>query len=203
MIKKHLGFLINLVAIALFIPGIFLPMFSLNMAMTANVSGAKVTNTLIDKNLSLLQTVQELWQDERLLVAALIFAYSICIPVFKFILLTLAYIKKHTRLEVMVYSIISKIGKWSMADVFVVAIFLAVLSTNHAETATQQQMAIFGFKLDFIISSETLSALGPGFYYFTSYCLLSLLGTAISSSSIGTKVLATTKSSAVIKAIDE
>ena len=44
MIKKHLGFLINLVAIALFIPGIFLPMFSLNMAMTANVSGAKVTN---------------------------------------------------------------------------------------------------------------------------------------------------------------
>ncbi|MEH6596131.1 MAG: paraquat-inducible protein A [Colwellia polaris] len=203
MIKKHLGFLINLVAIALFIPGIFLPMFSLNMAMTANVSGAKVTNTLIDKNLSLLQTVQELWQDERLLVAALIFAFSICIPVFKFILLTLAYIKKHTRLEVMVYSIISKIGKWSMADVFVVAIFLAVLSTNHAETATQQQMAIFGFKLDFIISSETLSALGPGFYYFTSYCLLSLLGTAISSSSIGTKVLATTKSSAVIKAIDE
>ena len=178
-------------------------MFSLNMAMTANVSGAKVTNTLIDKNLSLLQTVQELWQDERLLVAALIFAFSICIPVFKFILLTLAYIKKHTRLEVMVYSIISKIGKWSMADVFVVAIFLAVLSTNHAETATQQQMAIFGFKLDFIISSETLSALGPGFYYFTSYCLLSLLGTAISSSSIGTKVLATTKSSAVIKAIDE
>ena len=203
MIKKHLGFLINLVAIALFIPGIFLPMFSLNMAMTANVSGAKITNTLIDKNLSLLQTVQELWQDERLLVAALIFAFSICIPVFKFILLTLAYIKKHTRLEVMVYSIISKIGKWSMADVFVVAIFLAVLSTNHAETATQQQMAIFGFKLDFIISSETLSALGPGFYYFTSYCLLSLLGTAISSSSIGAKVLATAKPSAVIKAIDE
>jgi len=186
MIKKHVGFFLNLVAIGLFIPGVLLPMFSLNMAMTANVSGAKITNTLIDKNLSLLQTIQELWQDERLLVAALIFAFSICIPVVKFILLTIAYTKKNSRLEVIVYNFISKIGKWSMADVFVVAIFLAVLSTNHAETATQQQMAIFGFKLDFIVSSETLSALGPGFFYFTAYCLLSLLGTAISSSSTKT-----------------
>lgn len=184
MFKKHLGFLINLIAIALFIPGIILPMFSLNMAMTANVSGAKLTNTLIDKNLSLLQTIQELLQDERLLVAALIFAFSVCIPVLKFILLCIAYVKKHSRLEIIIYSFISKIGKWSMADVFVVAIFLAVLSTNHAETATPQQLVLFGFKLDLIISSETLSALGPGFYYFTAYCLLSLLGTTISSSSI-------------------
>lgn len=202
MIKKHLGFLFNLIAISLFIPGVLLPMFSLNMAMTANVSGAKITNTLIDKNLSLLQTIQELWQDERLLVAALIFSFSICIPVVKFILLTIAYIKKHSTLEVTVYKIISKIGKWSMADVFVVAIFLAVLSTNHAETATQQKMAIFGFKLDFIVSSETLSALGPGFYYFTCYCLLSLLGTAISSSSISTETTVSANKPIAVKAID-
>jgi uncharacterized paraquat-inducible protein A len=187
MIKKHLGFLINLIAIALFIPGIFLPMFSLNMAMTANISGAQLTNTLIDKNLSLLQTIQELWQDERLLVAALIFAFSICIPVLKFVLLSLAYIKKNSKLEAGIYNFISQIGKWSMADVFVVAIFLAVLSTNHAETATQQQLALFGFKLDLMVSSETLSALGSGFYYFTGYCLLSLLGTSISQRSISSQ----------------
>jgi paraquat-inducible protein A len=187
MIKKHLGFFFNLIAIALFIPGILLPMFSLNMVMTANVSGAKITNTIIDKNLSLLQTIQELWQDERLLVALLIFAFSISIPVLKFILLSIAYANKNSRLEITVYKFISQIGKWSMADVFVVAIFLAVLSTNHAETAAQQQLALFGFKLDFIVSSETLSALGPGFYFFTGYCLLSLLGSTISNSSINTK----------------
>ncbi|WP_317615710.1 paraquat-inducible protein A [Colwellia sp. C1TZA3] len=187
MIKKHLGFFFNLIAMVLFIPGILLPMFSLNMAMTANISGAKITNTIIDKNLSLLQTIQELWQDERLLVALLIFTFSISIPVLKFILLSIAYANKHSGLEITVYKFISKIGKWSMADVFVVAIFLAVLSTNHAETAAAQQLALFGFKLDFIVSSETLSALEPGFYYFTSYCLLSLLGTTISNSSINTK----------------
>lgn len=184
MIKKHLGFLTNLIAIALFIPGILLPMFSLNMSMTAKLSGAKLTNTLIDKNLSLLQTIQELWHDDRLLVASLIFAFSICIPVIKFMLVSFAYAKKHSKLEAYIYRFISQIGKWSMADVFVVAIFLAVLSTNHAETATQQPLTLFGFKLDLIVSSETLSALGPGFYYFTGYCLLSLLGTAISQSSL-------------------
>jgi paraquat-inducible protein A len=187
MIKKHLGFFFNLIAIALFIPGILLPMFSLNMAMTANVSGAKITNTIIDKNLSLLQTIQELWQDDRVLVALLIFAFSISIPVLKFILLSIAYANKNSRLEITVYKFISQIGKWSMADVFVVAIFLAVLSTNHADTEAQQQLVLFGFKLDFIVSSETLSALGPGFYFFTSYCLLSLLGSSISNSSINTK----------------
>jgi paraquat-inducible protein A len=187
IIKKHLGFFFNLIAIALFIPGILLPMFSLNMAMTANVSGAKITNTIIDKNLSLLQTIQELWQDDRLLVALLIFAFSISIPVLKFILLSIAYAHKNSRLEISVYKFISQIGKWSMADVFVVAIFLAVLSTNHADTEAQQQLVLFGFKLDFIVSSETLSALGPGFYFFTSYCLLSLLGSSISNSSINIK----------------
>lgn len=195
MIKKHLGFLTNLIAIALFIPGILLPMFSLNMAMTAKLSGAKLTNTLIDKNLSLLQTIQELWHDDRLLVASLIFAFSICIPVIKFMLVSFAYAKKHSKLETYIYRFISQIGKWSMTDVFVVAIFLAVLSTNHAETATQQPLTLFGFKLDLIVSSETLSALGPGFYYFTGYCLLSLLGTAISQSSLS---LQSKPSSAVI-----
>ena len=184
MIKKHLGYIINLIAIGLFIPGILFPMLSLNMEMKADVSGAELTSTLIDKNLSLIQTIQELFKDERFLVAGLILLFSICIPVIKFLLLSLAYAKKNSTLEARIYNIIGKIGKWSMADVFVVAIFLAMLSTNHADTATQQQLAMFGFKLDLLISSETLSALGDGFYYFTSYCLLSLLGTSISQSSI-------------------
>lgn len=184
MIKKHLGYFINLTAIALFFPGILLPMLSFNMEMIANVGGAQLTNTLINKNLSLIQTIEELLHDERFTVAALIFIFSICIPVIKFILLTIAYAKKHSPLEISIYNFIGKIGKWSMADVFVVAVFLAMLSTNHAETATQQQLSLFGFKLDLMISSETLSALGDGFYYFTGYCLLSLLGTAISQSSL-------------------
>jgi len=152
--------------------------------MTARLSTSSLSSDLINKELSLIATIQELWQDERLLVAGLIFIFSICIPILKTCLVSLAYLKKHTALEHNILNFVGKIGKWSMADVFVVAVFLAVLSTNHAETANGQQFAMFGFKVDLLISSETLSAVGMGFYYFAGYCLLSLLGTQFSQSSL-------------------
>jgi len=182
--KKHLGFLLNVLAIGLFVPGIILPMFSLNMTMNAQVANASVSSGLLDKQLSLIGTIQELYQDERVLVASLILFFSLCIPILKSLLMTWAYIKRNTAVEKSIYRFISAIGKWSMADVFVVAIFLAVLSTNHGETATSQQLQLFAFKIDVLTSTETLSAVGQGFYYFVGYCLLSLLATQISHSSV-------------------
>jgi len=187
MIKKHIGFTLNILAIALFIPGIYLPMFSLNMDMAVNVANASLTSDLVSKQLSLIETVQELYQDDRIFVAVLIFLFSICIPFIKTTLVSFAYFKRNTDLERKIYEFVSKIGKWSMADVFVVAIFLAVLSTNHAETANDQQLVMFGFQMDLMISSQTLSAVGQGFYYFVGYCLLSLLATQISLSSLQDK----------------
>jgi len=187
MIKKHIGFTLNILAIALFIPGIYFPMFSLNMDMAVNVANASLTSDLVSKQLSLIETVQELYQDDRIFVAVLIFLFSICIPFIKTTLVSFAYFKRNTDLERKIYEFVSKIGKWSMADVFVVAIFLAVLSTNHAETANDQQLVMFGFQMDLMISSQTLSAVGQGFYYFVGYCLLSLLATQISLSSLQDK----------------
>lgn len=184
MLNKHLGFALNLIALLLFVPGILLPMFALNMEMTAQISASSLTSTLISKELSLINTVEELWQGDRLLVASLIFLFSICIPVAKTILVTISYWKRNTKLEVKLLNFVAKISKWSMADVFVVAIFLAILSTTHAQTADQQQFALFGFRVDLLISSETISAAGAGFYYFTGYCLLALLGTHFSQRSL-------------------
>jgi len=184
MVKKHLGFSLNIIALFLFIPGILLPMFSLSMEMTAKLSGSSLSSDLVNKELSLLATIQELWQDERVVAAILIFVFSICIPLLKTILVSWSYYKKNSNIEVKLLNFVAKIGKWSMADVFVVAIFLAILSTNHAETVDRQQMAVFGFKIDLIISSETLSMVGVGFYYFVAYCLVSLLGTHLSQSSL-------------------
>ena len=135
--KTHLGFYLNLLAIVLFIPGILLPMFALQMDVSANISGPALTSELVNKELSLLTTIQELWQHDRLLVAGLIFIFSICIPLLKSYLVAWSYFKRNTQIERKLISFVAAIGKWSMADVFVVAIFLAVLSTNHAETASQ------------------------------------------------------------------
>lgn len=175
MLSKHLGFILNIVAIGLFVPGILLPMFSLDMTLAASF-GTSVLNTgIVNKELSLMGTINELWQDQRLVVALLIFAFSVCIPILKSFLLLIAYLKKNTLLERRLVKFISTIGKWSMADVFVVAIFLAVLSTNHAETTSTHKLNVFGFTINLQMSSETLSAAGQGFYYFASYCLISLI----------------------------
>lgn len=178
--SKHVGFLLNLIAIGLFVPGIMLPMFTLAMDVSANVGSTNFTSGLVNKELSLIGTITELWQDNRIAVAILIFLFSVVIPVIKTLLITISYFIKNQNISQRMVNFVAVIGKWSMADVFVVAIFLAVLSTNNAETANHQQLNLFGFKLDLVISSETLSNVGVGFYYFTAYCLVSLLGTQIS-----------------------
>ena len=177
---RHLGFVLNIAAIALFVPGILLPMFSLNMDMSASIGTSALSTSVIDKELSLLQTIDELWQDQRTLVAILIFLFSICIPITKTALVTIAYLKPKSKLEKMINHFVNVIGKWSMADVFVVAVFLAVLSTNQSETVYGQTFALFGLQINLIVASETVSALGHGYYYFLGYCLLAMFGTQLS-----------------------
>lgn len=185
--KKHLGFLFNILAICLFIPGITLPIFSIYMEVTAQVGAATLSSDLVNKELSLLGTINELWLDQRFFVASALFTFSIVIPAIKALLVSVAYFIKNIPLAKRIINFISVIGKWSMADVFVVAVFLAVFSTNHADTASEQTLNLFAFKLDVLFSSATLSNAGSGLYYFTGYCLLSILGTQLSQSAIRSK----------------
>jgi uncharacterized paraquat-inducible protein A len=178
--KKKLGLLLNIIAIALFIPGISQPMLSLSMEVIANAGASSLSSQLLNKELSLLATINELYTDDRLLVASLILVFSIVIPLIKTSLITLAFYLKNSLRAQQLVSFVNIIGKWSMADVFVVAVFLAVFSTNHAETMNQHQLSLFGFKLDIMMSSATVSNIGVGFYYFTAYCIVSLIGTQLS-----------------------
>jgi paraquat-inducible protein A len=187
MYKKNLGFVFNIFALGLFFPGILLTMFTFNMEMAANLSGSVLTSSLIDKELSIMATINELWEDQRLLVAALIFAFSVCIPLVKTILVCVAYFTQSLQVERRLINFVGAIGKWSMADVFVIAILLSIMSTDHADTNSSEQFSVFGFKIALDISTQTLSAAGEGFYYFTAYCLLSLIGVHLASSAVKQK----------------
>lgn len=176
MILKHLGFGITVVAIICFVPGIVMPMFVLNMDMAIALAGTGFNSQIVSKELSVLATVKELWQDHRYLVSVLIFAFSIVIPVAKTALVILVYFMRSTLIRHKIISAVNAIGKWSMADVFVVAVFLAILSTNHADSNESHQMAFLGMKIGFEVSTQTLSNVGLGFYYFVAYCILSLMG---------------------------
>jgi paraquat-inducible protein A len=179
MILKHVGLGLTIIAIFCFVPGIILPMFVLNMDMAVVLSGAGFTSQIIDKELSIVATVNELWRDHRYLVSILIFAFSIVIPIAKTALVTAVYCMRNVAKQRKLINIVATVGKWSMADVFVVAVFLAILSTNHAENTQSQELTFFGMKIAFEMSTQTLSNVGQGFYYFVGYCVLSLIGSQL------------------------
>ena len=114
---------------------------------------------LYEATQSIMQTVEYLFVDQNYLVAALIFIFSVVVPVAKIILLLVVLFSVNEKLSELMLKFVSAIGKWSMADVFVVSIFMAFLASK---------------------SNEAVSAtLHEGYYYFTAYCLLSILGTQL------------------------
>jgi uncharacterized paraquat-inducible protein A len=58
------------------------------------------------------------------------------------------------------------IAKWSMADVFVVAVLIAYLAAEATQTPPGEASAVPLMAFD--------ATFGPGFYWFAGYCLFSL-----------------------------
>ena len=179
-----------LAALGFLIPGITLPILSL----TGTVDKAELVNLGMDtlandpsvpafmvsisqqlvsqldlsgeiqayqKTRSIVGTVQELYQADKLLVAMLIAVFSIVVPVLKCLLMLLSAVAKQAGAIQMADKVKNAISKWSMADVFVVAIIVAYLAAN----ATRQTEELFTLDAQFM----------SGFYYFLSYCILSIL----------------------------
>ena len=145
-----------IISLICLVPGLTQPILSLKIGAALPLVG---TLTLHESTQSILKTIQTLNENNNALVAFLILIFSIVVPLFKAIsLLSVLLIKKlrnHSRL----HKFISFISKWSMADVFVVGVFIAFLSTQ---------------------SNEALEAkLGVGFYWFLAYCLISIVASQV------------------------
>jgi len=111
------------------------------------------------KTQTILGTIKQLADAGYLLVAFLIGLFSVVIPVVKGIMMLIANLKTSPKVKAFCMKFSSMISKWSMADVFVVALMVTYLAAN-------------------AITDEVLnfqSTFGPGFYFFTAYCLLSVL----------------------------
>ena len=61
---------------------------------------------------------------------------------------------------------VAAIAKWSMADVFVVALFIMYLAAEATQTPSGDPDAAPLLAFD--------ASFGPGFYWFAAYCLFSL-----------------------------
>lgn len=104
-------------------------------------------------------TIRYLYENGGYLAATLLLLFSVCVPIGKVLLFFIA-IHSHARTRERFLGFINFIGKWSMADVFVVAIYTAYLGARSSVGVGQP------------IHFET--TYGPGFYWFAAYCVISL-----------------------------
>jgi len=149
----------NAVAVALILasfgllaPGIYLPALTLDVSPILPFMG-KIE--LYHQTRSILGTVRDLHDSGNNLVAGLILLFSVIVPFAKGSLLLAVLAFKKAAWRQRVFRFVGAIGKWSMADVYVMGIFLAYLAAG----------SVSGFS----------AVLHRGFWLFLGYCLLSVL----------------------------
>ena len=123
-----------------------------------------------DKTRSILATAQELQANGHLPVAVLIVLFSVVVPLIKALILLAMLLPVSLSLRRGLLWTSNAISKWSMADVFVIAIFIAFLAGN----GIQESRGLVDFE----------ASLGVGFWYFLGYCLISILGTQLLSAGL-------------------
>jgi len=122
---------------------------------------------LYEQTRSILGSVRRLYEVGSPVPATLILLFSVVVPLFKAALVTWAVFGAGDRHRQRTLAVVETIAKWSMADVFVVALFIAFLAARASATPTQgpgATPALIAFSAHF----------GAGFYWFAAYCVFSV-----------------------------
>ncbi|MCL1039604.1 paraquat-inducible protein A [Shewanella corallii] len=186
--RKLAHLLLILIALALLIPGVTQPMLSLTAdadkaqfakttidmvtqdndvrGLLASVSAFMGFNDLqghveiFHKTRSIMGTVEDLMRGGNLLVGLLIATFSVIIPTLKLLSQAALLYIKPGEISAALYGFIRAVSKWSMVDVFVVAIIVSYMAGS-----ASGQMG------DLIIMNAQLEM---GFWLFTGYCLFAI-----------------------------
>ena len=171
---KTLGLTVITIALACLIIGVITPMLELSAYSTNLTIPLKFSVPLIgevdipDKvfegrmyyyyqSKSVLDLINVLLESKNYVVAVSIFVFSVLVPFIKLTLSALLLLSRPFRNSGFVKKTVGKIGKWSMADVFVVATFLSYLSFSNMNSGIDTE-------------AKTL----VGLYFFLAYCILSI-----------------------------
>ena len=112
---------------------------------------------------SIVGSVRHLYSVGSNTAATLILLFSVIVPLTKSLLVSLAVSQSSAERRRRVLFFVETIAKWSMADVFAVAVMIAYLAAQASQSASGAA-SIVVFNASF----------GPGFYWFAAYCLTSL-----------------------------
>ena len=151
--RNIVAFVLTIISLCLLYPGLFSPILMLEISFKVPVIGTQIT--LFERTQSVVESIKTLYEEANWLVGTLILVFSIVVPITKAIILMFVFFMKESILQTRLYRFVYAIGKWAMADVFVVGVFIAFLTTKTTE--------------------GVVAELHEGFYYFLGYCLVSLV----------------------------
>ncbi len=166
----------SLIALILLVLGIILPMMEINATLL------NFKFTLFDENISFLNQslyfraksiydIVVILMPVNPLIAITVLIFSIVFPLLKLIAtVILLFSKKPSK---SLKWIIGNLGKWSMADVFIIAIFLANLSFQ--SILSEQLKPLSETKSAEMAVNTSNSNLQIGFYFFLGYVILSMI----------------------------
>jgi hypothetical protein len=116
---------------------------------------------------SILGTVEHLYNVKSPFPATLILLFSVVVPFGKAAMVLWSLFLPDALRRKKILGFVEMIAKWSMADVFVVAIFIAYLAGQASQTPPGDP----NYPPPLVVFTATF---GPGFYWFAAYCLFSL-----------------------------
>jgi hypothetical protein len=132
-------------------------------SLTASLQQSVGDVEVFQQTRSIVSSVQRLYEVGSPVPATLILLFSVVVPFVKTALVGWAMFASHeTRRRTLTF--VETIAKWSMADVFVVALFITYLAAMASQSTPVAGPPIVAFTAQF----------GPGFYWFAAYCVFSL-----------------------------
>ena len=184
---KYLGaklwvLLTTMVSILLLLCGIILPMIILDVRLNSFTFNLFETDLHFDEqvifyqNKSILDVAQNLLDShgwDLKAVGVLVLCFSIVFPIIKLVL-SAGYLQfSQLQNSRWVQNIIYYLGKWSMADVFVIALFMTYIGfygliNNQLDHIKNNQS---GFAVETVNNTQ----LATGALFFTSYCMVSII----------------------------
>lgn len=186
LFSKNIGnfeyLLLILTCFSLLMFGVLLPMIEIDARISSislTLLGEPIRFTdqvLYYKSKSILEVVRLMFTQGRadvLFVGVLVLMFSVLFPVAKLICSVVYVYTPSIRTNKILDFIVFKTGKWSMADVMVVAIFMAYIGFGGIISDQLRQLEGISRNIDILTTNQ--SALQLGFYLFTSFTVLSLV----------------------------
>lgn len=162
--------------------GLSLPMIEIDARVSEikiSLLGEHITfqdQVLYYKSKSILEVVRLMiiqGSFDLLLVGILVFTFSVLFPFSKLISSILLVRSPNLKSNKVIQVLVFKTGKWSMADVMVVAIFMSYIGFSGILTEQLHQLENLSSKIDILTTNK--SSLQIGFFAFSAFAILSLL----------------------------